>query len=98
MFFHQIHGIHCPQVLAARNFLKDIVIVFVSRPSRPAGLGDLLNQSCEPLHPQGVFYNRIFKAASTTMSSFLKKSSRILNNKYTTGRYIMALIHGVAEI
>ena len=98
MFFHQSHGIHCLQVLAACNCFKDIVIVFISRPSRPAGLGDLFNQSCKPLHPRVVFYNRIFKAASTTMSELLQKSSRILNNKYTKGRYIKAIVHGVAEI
>jgi hypothetical protein len=47
--------------------------------------GDLTGQSCEPLHPPVVFYNRIFKSGSSTMSEFLESSSTRLGNCYTRG-------------
>ncbi|XP_028412132.1 heparan sulfate 2-O-sulfotransferase 1-like isoform X2 [Dendronephthya gigantea] len=37
------------------------------------------DHSCEPLYPQVVLYNRIFKTASTTMTSFLENCSKSLN-------------------
>ena len=47
-----------------------------------------MSQSCEPIHPTVVFYNRIFKTASSTMSSFLKRCSIVLGNIYTRGKKI----------
>ncbi|XP_028412138.1 uncharacterized protein LOC114534857 isoform X4 [Dendronephthya gigantea] len=51
--------------------------------SRSREFGDLTTQSCEPLHPRVVFYNRIFKSASSTMSSFFKKCSKRLGYIFT---------------
>ncbi|XP_028417102.1 uncharacterized protein LOC114541362 [Dendronephthya gigantea] len=42
-------------------------------------LMNVSDHSCEPLYPQVVLYNRIFKTASTTMTSFLENCSKSLN-------------------
>ncbi|CAB4002078.1 heparan sulfate 2-O-sulfotransferase hst-2-like, partial [Paramuricea clavata] len=62
--------------------LQELHQVYRSSP-RSSELGDLTTQSCEPLYPRVVFYNRIFKAASSTMSELLKTSSSRLGNLYT---------------
>ena len=60
--------------------------IFRPRTKENKYLMNVSDHGCKQLYPQVVLYNRIFKTASTAMTSFLEKCSRKLKYVVTKGK------------
>ena len=81
------------------SFLQSMFLTFLHRLSannrrsyhppikRTKYLMNVSDHSCRPLYPQVLLYNRIFKTASTTMSSFLEKCGKKLKYVIRKGKW-----------